>query len=106
MAPRPARPASRETLLPDLLAALSISGLLIPEAVAYSALAGLPPQAGVLALLAGLICYGVTGGSRYAIVSSTSSSAAVLAAATVALGASDPQQRLALAVPLVMTAGL
>ena len=105
MTPRHILPASRETLLADLLAALSISGLLIPEAVAYSALAGLPPQAGVMALIAGLVCYGLAGSSRYAIVSATSSSAAVLAAATVALGVTDPRQRLAIAALLVMTAG-
>jgi SulP family sulfate permease len=52
----------------------------LPEAVAYSGIAGLPPQAGVIALFAGLVCYGVIGRSRYAIVSATSSSAAVLAA--------------------------
>jgi MFS superfamily sulfate permease-like transporter len=96
----------RATRFADLLAALSISGLLIPEAVAYAALAGLPPQAGVLALIAGLVCYGLAGNSRFAIVSATSSSAAVLAAATVALGISDPQQRIAMAALLVMIAGI
>ena len=65
--------------LPDALAGLSIAGLLLPEAVAYSGLAGLPPQAGVIALFAGLVCYGLLGRSRYAIVTATSSSAAVLA---------------------------
>src|SRR5262249_40850279 len=43
----------------DLVAGLSIAGLLLPEAVAYSGIAGLPPQAGVAALLAGLACYGL-----------------------------------------------
>ena len=105
MASRPALPARPESGWSDLLAALSISGLLIPEAVAYSALAGLPPQAGVMGLLAGLVAYGLAGSSRYAIVSATSSSAAVLAAATVALGISDPQQRVAVAAVLVITAG-
>ncbi len=52
--------------LPDALAGLSIAGLLLPEAVAYSGLAGLPPQAGVIALFAGLVCYGLLGRSRYA----------------------------------------
>ncbi len=66
----------------DLLAGLSIAGLLLPEAVAYSSIAALPPQAGVIALFAGLVCYGLFGTSRFAIVSATSSSAAVLAAAT------------------------
>ena len=53
----------------DLLAGLSIAGLLLPEAVAYSSIAALPPQAGVIALFAGLVCYGVFGTSRFAIVS-------------------------------------
>ncbi|MEX3910135.1 hypothetical protein AB4Y33_43330, partial [Paraburkholderia sp. BR14319] len=39
-----------------------------------------PPQAGLIALLAGLMVYALTGSSRFAIVSATSSSAAVLAA--------------------------
>ena len=69
------------TTVPDILAGLAIAGLLLPEAVAYSGLAGLPPQAGVIALLAGLTCYGLIGTSRFAIVSATSSSAAVLASA-------------------------
>ena len=40
----------------DVLAGLSLAGLLLPEAVAYSGLANLPPQAGVIGLFAGLIC--------------------------------------------------
>ena len=66
----------------DWVAGLSIAGLLLPEAVAYAGIAGVPPQAGVMALFAGLLAYGLLGSSRFAIVSSTSSSAAVLAAAT------------------------
>ena len=70
----------------DLLAGLSIAGLLLPEAVAYSGIASLPPQAGVIALFAGLVCYGLIGRSRFAIVTATSSSAAVLASATLVPG--------------------
>ncbi|HUE49283.1 MAG TPA: SulP family inorganic anion transporter [Steroidobacteraceae bacterium] len=90
----------------DLLAGLSIAGLLLPEAVAYSGVAQLPPQAGVIGLLAGLLCYGLIGRSRFAIVSATSSSAAVLASATLYLGASDLAQRVALAALLVVGAGI
>ena len=79
--------AARTPSIADLLAGLSIAGLLLPEAVAYSGLANLPPQAGVIALFAGLLCYGLIGRSRFAIVSATSSSAAVLASALLALGA-------------------
>jgi MFS superfamily sulfate permease-like transporter len=90
----------------DVLAALSIAGLLLPEAVAYSGLANLPPQAGVIGLFAGLICYGLLGRSRFAIVSATSSSAAVMAAATSALGAGDEAARVLLASILVPCTGL
>lgn len=90
----------------DLIAGLSIAGLLLPEAVAYSGVANLPPQAGVIALFAGLLCYGLIGRSRVAIVTATSSSAAVLASATLTLGGADLAQRLALAAILVTGAGV
>lgn len=90
----------------DVLAGLSIAGLLLPEAVAYSSIAALPPQAGVIALFAGLVCYGLFGTSRFAIVSATSSSAAVLAAATASLAGGDPALRLSLAFGLVLITGV
>jgi sulfate permease, SulP family len=92
--------------LADLLAGLSIAGLLLPEAVAYSGVASLPPQAGVIALFAGLTCYGLIGRSRFAIVTATSSSAAVLASATLFLGGTDLLARAAFAVFLVIGTGL
>ncbi|HSY97567.1 MAG TPA: SulP family inorganic anion transporter [Steroidobacteraceae bacterium] len=90
----------------DALAGLSLAGLLLPEAVAYSGLANLPPQAGVIGLFAGLLCYALIGRSRYAIVSATSSSAAVLAAAMLALGANAVAQRIAWASILVCATGI
>ncbi len=92
--------------LADLLAGLSIAGLLLPEAVAYSGVANLPPQAGVIALFAGLVCYALIGRSRFAIVSATSSSAAVLASAMLALGANTVAERVALASALVIGTGI
>lgn len=90
----------------DWVAGLSIAGLLLPEAVAYAGIAGVPPQAGVMALFAGLLAYGLLGSSRFAIVSSTSSSAAVLAAATASvLHVSDDLRHL-MGVAMVLTAGV
>ncbi len=94
-----------EFQLADALAGLSLAGLLLPEAVAYSGLANLPPQAGVIGLFAGLICYALIGRSRYAIVTATSSSAAVFAAAMLALGTNEAAQRAALASILVAATG-
>lgn len=93
-------------MLTDLLAAMSVAGLLLPEALAYSSIAHLAPQAGVIALLIGLTVYAMLGTSRFAIVSATSSSAAVVAAATAALLPEQPGLRAALAAGLVIMAGL
>ncbi|WP_201313283.1 SulP family inorganic anion transporter [Dyella sp. EPa41] len=90
----------------DLVSGLSIAGLLLPEAVAYSGIANLPPQAGVIALFVGLVSYGLLGRSRYAIVSATSSSAAVLAAGTLALAGGDNVSRAAIGATLVLLAGV
>jgi MFS superfamily sulfate permease-like transporter len=97
---------ANESRLADALSGVSVAGLLLPEAVAYSGLANLPPQAGVIGLFAGLACYALIGRSRYAIVAATSSSAAVLAAATLALGANAITQRVAFASLLVCATGI
>src|ERR1035437_249431 len=94
-----------DTRWQDLIAGLSIAGLLLPEAVAYANIANLPPQTGVIALFAGLICYGLFGTSRFAIVSATSSSALVLAAASASLANGDSGLRISLAIGLVIVTG-
>ena len=89
----------------DVSAGLSIAGLLLPEAVAYASIGNLAPQAGILALFAGLLCYGALGTSRFAIVSATSSSAAVLAAAMASMPGGTAGHRLMLMAGLVMLTG-
>jgi MFS superfamily sulfate permease-like transporter len=97
---------ARKLHLGDALAGLSLAGLLLPESVAYSGLANLRPEAGVIGLFAGLVCYALIGRSRFAIVTATSSSAAVFAAAIVALGANAAAQRVAFTSMLVCATGL
>ncbi|WP_176594061.1 SulP family inorganic anion transporter [Sphingobium sp. EM0848] len=69
----------------DAIAGLSIAGLMLPEAIAYAGIAGLPPQRAILAAMAGAVAYLILGRSRFAIISPTSSSAAILAAALASL---------------------
>ncbi|MBS0387735.1 MAG: SulP family inorganic anion transporter [Proteobacteria bacterium] len=90
---------------PDVIAGLSVAGLALPEALAYAGIAGVPPLAGLVAAVAGLVCYALLGTSRYAIVTATSSSAAVLASALHALPGVDTAQALTLAAALVMMGG-
>src|SRR3954451_8446520 len=67
--------------LGDLAAGAAVAGLLLPEAVAYAGIAGLPPQRAILAGIAGTLVYAASGRSRFAVVAPTSSAAAILAAA-------------------------
>lgn len=64
----------------DWIAGLSVAGLMFPEAVAYAGIAGLAPQRAIMAAIVGCLIYGAFGKSRFAIVTPTSSSAAILAA--------------------------
>jgi MFS superfamily sulfate permease-like transporter len=62
---------------PDLIAALTVWALVVPQTIAYAGIAGLPPQAGLFATFAGLIGYALCGTSRQMVVSPTSSTAAM-----------------------------
>ena len=68
------------TFRTDILAGVALAGLLVPQGLAYAGIAGVPPQTGLIAALAGLLVYGLFGTSRQLAVSATSSSAAMLAA--------------------------
>ena len=54
----------RTTLSSDLTAAIIVTVMLIPQSLAYAALAGLPPQVGLYASIAPLLLYAVFGSSR------------------------------------------
>ncbi len=54
----------RADLAADLLAAIIVTVMLIPQSLAYALLAGLPPQAGLYASILPLIAYALFGTSR------------------------------------------
>lgn len=78
---------SRQTLSSDLLAAVIVTIMLIPQSLAYALLAGLPPEAGLYASILPLVAYALFGSSRtlavgpVAVVSLMTASAAGQAAA-------------------------
>lgn len=88
----------------DVVAGLSVAGLMVPEAVAYAAMAGLAPGRALMAGIAGGIAYVLLGRSRFAIVSPTSSSAVILAAALGTL-AGTPAARDGMATALTLAVG-
>jgi SulP family sulfate permease len=103
----------RTWLTVDIIAGLTLWGLVVPEAMAYAGIAGLPPQAGLYTLLAALLVYALLGTSRHLVVQATSATAALLASsvaaalvATAAANASDPETYQAYASAFVLVTGL
>lgn len=90
----------------DILAGIALAGLLVPEGMAYAGIAGVPPQMGLYAALAGMLVYAMFGTSRQLAVTSTSSSAAMLAALVAPLAAGDSAQYALLASAAAVAAGL
>ena len=95
----------RRVAISDMFAGFAVAGLILPEGVAYAGIAGLPPGRALAAGIAGGLAYLAVGRSRFAIVSPTSSSAAILAAALATLPGS-PAERTGLASALVVAVGV
>ncbi|MFN8132616.1 MAG: SulP family inorganic anion transporter [Solirubrobacteraceae bacterium] len=76
----------RRWLRPDVIAGLTLWGLLVPEAMAYAGIAGIPAQAGLYTLVASLLVYALFGTSRHLAVGPTSATAALLAATVLSVG--------------------
>lgn len=55
---------TRATLGADLIAALIVTILLVPQSLAYALLAGLPPEAGIYASILPILLYAIFGSSR------------------------------------------
>ena len=94
----------RTNLRGDVIAGIALAGLLIPEAMGYAGIAGLPPQAGLYATAFGLLAYAIFGSSRQLVVSPTSASSAILAATVAPLAAADPGKFMVLASAVTLVA--
>ncbi|THV28980.1 SulP family inorganic anion transporter [Glycomyces paridis] len=66
-------------LRPDLIAGLTVWAVLIPESLAYAAIAGVPPVVGLYAAVPALILYAIFGSSRHLVVGSMAATAALSA---------------------------
>jgi sulfate permease, SulP family len=103
----------RSWLTVDAIAGLTLWGLVVPEAMAYAGIAGLPPQAGLYTLVVSLLVYALLGTSRHLSVGGTSATAALLASSVAAAlvasafaDASDPQTYAVYAAAFVLVTGL
>lgn len=97
---------SRTTLENDLIAALIVTIMLIPQSLAYALLAGLPAEVGLYASILPLLAYAVFGTSRALAVGPVAVVSLMTAAAIGQLDLAGPSQYIAAAVILAFLSGL
>jgi high affinity sulfate transporter 1 len=96
----------RSWLTADAIAAATVWALLVPEAMAYASLAGMPPETGLWAAPLALLGYAIFGTSRQLNVG-PSSTVAVLSLSVVApVAAGDPEAFIALTSWLAILVGV
>ena len=89
----------------DLLAGVTVAAYLVPQVMAYAAVAGLPAVVGLWAVVASLPVYALLGSSRQLSVGPESTTALMTAAAVGPLAAGDPARYAALAATLALLVG-
>lgn len=90
----------------DVVAGLTVWAVLVPEALAYATIAGVPPVVGLYAAIPSLVLYAAAGSSRHLVVGPMSATAALSAAAVAPLAGADPAVYLALTTALAILTGL
>jgi SulP family sulfate permease len=94
------------TLRGDLLAALVVTALMVPQALGYAALAGAPVQAGLYALPVALLVYAMVGSSPQLVVGPVSTVSVLTGSFVAARGATEPAEALALVAAVAIISGL
>ena len=97
---------SRSTMRGDLLAALVVTALMVPQSLGYAALAGAPVQTGLYALPLALGVYAFVGSSPQLIVGPVSTVSVLTGSIVASHGAKSPQEALALVTALAIISGL
>ena len=90
----------------DLVAALIVTIMLVPQSLAYAMLAGLPPQVGLYASILPLIAYALLGTSRALAVGPVAVVSLMTAAAVSQIAASGTPEYLTAAITLAFLSGI
>ncbi|MFK8051279.1 MAG: SulP family inorganic anion transporter [Halioglobus sp.] len=97
---------NRDSFAADLLAAVIVTIMLIPQSLAYSLLAGLPPEVGLYASILPLIVYACFGTSRTLAVGPVAVASLMTASALAGFAQQGTDQYLAGAIVLALLSGL
>ena len=90
----------------DIIAALSVWALLVPQGIAYASIAGVPAQYGLYAALGALLGYALFGTAGQAITGPSAAIAAVSASVIALWATSGSTEWIAYTATLAITAGL
>ncbi len=90
----------------DLTGALTVTAYLVPQVMAYAAVAGLPPVAGLWAMLPALAAYALLGSSDRLSVGPEATTALMTAVAVGPLADGDPERYAGLAAALAALVGV
>lgn len=101
-----ARSYERRWLRRDLIAGLTVGAMLVPQAMAYANLAGLPAVSGLYAAVLPMFVYALLGSSRQLMVGPESTTAIMTAAAVAPLAAGDPALYAVLAAAAAVIVGI
>ncbi len=100
------RDYSRMTFEADIVAAVIVTIMLIPQSLAYALLAGLPPEVGLYASIAPILIYTVLGTSRALAVGPVAVASLMTAAAVGELAQRGTPEYLGAAIALAFLSGL
>lgn len=89
----------------DVAAGLAVAAVGLPSAIAYPAIAGLPPEVGLYASIAPLVAYAVFGPSRQLIVGPDAATMTVLAAVLATLPGVEAADRPGVAALIALAVG-
>ena len=96
---------NKDWLKGDLVAGLSVWALMVPTSLGYATISGVPVQYGLYAAAAGLIGFALFTTSRQVTQGPSSSTAAVLGAAVLAVASSGSDEAIQMAASIVLVAG-
>jgi high affinity sulfate transporter 1 len=91
---------------PDVIAALTLWAVLVPEAMAYAGIAGMPPETGLYAAPLALIAYAIFGTSRHLDVGPSSAVAALSFSIVAGLAVTGSPEFITLSIALALVVGI
>ena len=93
-------------LVVDFLAGMTVWGLIVPEAMGYASIAGMPLQAGLYTLVGTLVVYSLLGTSRQLVIAATAAASSITASVVAGLNPAGAGEYASMLGVVVLAVGL